>query len=326
MKITAEINKIHEVAMVCSQRYKRAESDLLDAIVSVKEHKAFRYYACASVYEYCVKILKLDPGVVYNFTAVAKKIKEVPELRGKIVAREINVSTARRITSVLNNENKDEWFSKAQTLSVRRLEKEVARVNPREEVRERASYLSSRRVRLEMGLDEELMLKIRRIQDLESQKQRRSVSLEETLRAMADDYAAKNDPIEKAKRATIRGVRGKVEPKVTRESNTKPESNPESKPTAESKTAHQGEKSATWQKSKPAVAINRQPIPAQVLHQVNLRDQTQCQHLKNENTKCKASRFIEIHHINPVSKGGSNELENLVTLCAEHHRQKHEFK
>lgn len=33
---------------------------------------------------------------------------------------------------------------------------------------------------------------------------------------------------------------------------------------------------------------------------------------------------LQIHHLTPLSKGGSNDSKNLVTLCFYHHSQKHE--
>src|SRR5688572_12144300 len=72
---------VHEKALALSNNYKQTEAELLDIIIQVREHKIYRYFACTSVFSYCVQILKLDAGLVYGFTAVAKKIKEVPELK-----------------------------------------------------------------------------------------------------------------------------------------------------------------------------------------------------------------------------------------------------
>src|SRR5262245_28854185 len=110
MNIPKHLKAIHENAVLCANNHKKAEAELLDAINAARENKVYRYFECTSIFEYCVKILKLDGGVVYGFTAVAKKLAEVPELKDKIKAGDINVSTAKRITSVLTPENKLEWF------------------------------------------------------------------------------------------------------------------------------------------------------------------------------------------------------------------------
>jgi 5-methylcytosine-specific restriction endonuclease McrA len=56
---------------------------------------------------------------------------------------------------------------------------------------------------------------------------------------------------------------------------------------------------------------------------VNLRDQRRCAHLKRDGSRCNQSRWIELHHKIPVSAGGLNTAENLITLCSTHHKFAH---
>ena len=49
------------------------------------------------------------------------------------------------------------------------------------------------------------------------------------------------------------------------------------------------------------------------------RDSYECQ---ESDGYCKGP--LQIHHIIPLSKGGANELDNLITLCFYHHSLKHE--
>lgn len=67
----------------------------------------------------------------------------------------------------------------------------------------------------------------------------------------------------------------------------------------------------------------RKKLPAKTKHQVILRDRGQCQYLNKLGDRCLESTRIEIHHIRPLHLGGSDNLENLVTLCQEHHRCLH---
>jgi 5-methylcytosine-specific restriction endonuclease McrA len=64
-------------------------------------------------------------------------------------------------------------------------------------------------------------------------------------------------------------------------------------------------------------------IPAAEIHVVNLRDERKCQEKMPDGSICGKSRWVQIHHIIEVFKGGSNKAENLITLCSHHHRQKH---
>jgi len=76
--------------------------------------------------------------------------------------------------------------------------------------------------------------------------------------------------------------------------------------------------------SKPSIPFVRQTIPAQLRHQVHLRDKGRCSYTAPNGKVCTNSRWIQIHHIIPISHGGMNRLENLKTLCSAHHRMMHE--
>jgi predicted restriction endonuclease len=41
--------------------------------------------------------------------------------------------------------------------------------------------------------------------------------------------------------------------------------------------------------------------------------------------RCPNDRYLHIHHIQPVSHGGSNEPGNLTTLCSYHHDMAHQL-
>ncbi|WP_346661753.1 HNH endonuclease [uncultured Methanobrevibacter sp.] len=63
----------------------------------------------------------------------------------------------------------------------------------------------------------------------------------------------------------------------------------------------------------------RQPIPRKLRHEVFKRDGYRCR-------ECGASKdetSLEIDHIVPVAKGGTNDIDNLQTLCRECNRMKH---
>ncbi len=72
-----------------------------------------------------------------------------------------------------------------------------------------------------------------------------------------------------------------------------------------------------------AVAVpgerNRSIIPPRVRREVLARDRHRCQA-----PGCEHTRFLEIHHRIPRSRGGTNRPENLITLCRACHRLWHE--
>lgn len=70
--------------------------------------------------------------------------------------------------------------------------------------------------------------------------------------------------------------------------------------------------------SKLEIRIGRQRIPGKLRHQVFVRDNYRCVECGATNKETQ----LEIDHIIPVSKGGTNDINNLQTLCRECNRAK----
>jgi hypothetical protein len=67
----------------------------------------------------------------------------------------------------------------------------------------------------------------------------------------------------------------------------------------------------------------RELFSAEIIHKVNDRDKRRCKTLLPDGTICDSGFWTQIHHIIEVKDGGTNDLENLITLCGHHHRQWH---
>ena len=289
MSLTPELTKIHEFALHAASSFKEAEVRLLEALSEVEKSSVHFKLGYSSLFQYAVSSLGLSEAVAYNAIAVARKAREVPELKS------VGISKARKIVSVLTAENQKDWIEKARTLSSRALEKAVAKENPRASTPEQAKYVSEKRLDLRLGLTEELMLKLRRAQDQVSQDLNKAATLEETLEQVLALYLKHKDPLEKARRVIAKNGNKSLNKLFTG--------------TVQNDAA-----------SEPPVA--RIPIPKGTEHLVRLRDKNQCQ-AQTPRGICGQRRFIDLHHLKPVSQGGTNAPENLLTLCRTHHRQIH---
>jgi hypothetical protein len=72
-------------------------------------------------------------------------------------------------------------------------------------------------------------------------------------------------------------------------------------------------------------ADKRVPLTAAEEHAVHARDGGKCTHLDPKGHRCNSDRWVHIHHITHVSRGGTNDLENLTTLCSFHHDMVHQL-
>lgn len=316
-------DQIHSQALEISTRYRRAEAELIDVIQRAEEHRVYIKRGHSSLFNYVIRELGLSESVAYSVITIARKVREVPELKTQIQSGALTLTSARRIVPLLKRGNQGanaEWLKKACELSSRQLEKEIVKIHPQEATVERASYVNVDRIKLELGLSEREMLRLRRVQDILSQTKKRHVKLEETLQILTAEYLNRHDPLEKANRNQVR--KGSLpQKKRLAEQETPILVHTEHRPsTAVGKLfARPVAKKITAQSK----THTRKPIPSAIIHHVNRRDQRRCAEKLPDGSRCNQARWIEIHHKFPVHQGGSNDPENLITLCSAHHGFRH---
>ncbi|MCM2324806.1 MAG: hypothetical protein NDJ90_16220, partial [Oligoflexia bacterium] len=270
---------LHEKALELAKTYLSAEASLIDIIQQIDQARVYRELGFRSVFEYVTEALGLSEHAAYNLITVARKALEVPLLKEKIAAQEICLSKARTISPVLTPENQEKWISAAQHLSKRQLEKEVARERPEILTPERTRYVEADRIKLEMGLSEDLHEALRRVQDLVSSRMKKAASLEETLEVLVETFLDSEDPLKKAEKSKERKkslVPGRVN---TGSGDRRPR--------------------------------ERKALPATLKRGVLLRDQSRCTYTDARGRRCGERRWLDHHHKTPISHGGENSLENL---------------
>jgi hypothetical protein len=262
-----DFETLHKKAIEIARVFHTAESDLIDILQHIDEKKVFVRLGFSSLFDYATRALKLSEAHASNFITVARKSKTIPELKHAIRSGVLTVSKARKITPVLTTDNSTHWIELAKTLSKPKLEKEVARLKPQTLTPERARYVTESRLELKLGVSEDLMKKLKRAQDLVSQKTRTSATFEDTLSELLNVYLQKQDPVEKAKRSLIK------------------------RSSADASASVPG----THETNSSVFIPGARYIHAAIKHAVNLRDQGQCAHVDENGNRCQARRWIEIH-------------------------------
>jgi hypothetical protein len=224
----------------------------------------------------------------------------IPEIKVAIEQGELTLSAARRICSVISTENRDVWIERAKNLPQRELEKEIVKENPKAKVPDKLKPLAPETTELHCSISSEVEALIRKVQDLESKRQRRNCTLEMVFKEMATVYLEKKDPIRKSVRKSIEKHRNGSKDQALPQESFQPAA----------------------QNSKPQSGTRR--IPNHILRTVNHRDKGRCVFVGETGHRCGQARFTEIHHIRPYSISGGHELENLATLCSVHRKAIHE--
>jgi len=326
--------RIHERAVQRGKNYLRSEREVIESIQEVYMNETFKDYNCRSLFHYVETHMGLSYPVAASFITVAKKALEVPELKRAIDSGKLPVQKARKITPVITKENQSAWLDLAGHSSQQVVEKEVAKAKPEAAHPDRAKYISGSHLTVTSTIPEDVYEMQKRVQDLESQRLRRAAKHEDILRASYRAYLEKHDPLEKAKRAQARREKfGRASKRKFESDNTKGEA-------LKNESAKNGgrqdrnSKPESIRSTNAAASVLRQvpnrkhriDLPAELRHQINLRDQTQCTQTDSRGNRCAEKRWLHHHHIIPIHLGGANTPENITTLCSSHHRQVHEHE
>jgi hypothetical protein len=153
------------------------------------------------IFDYVRNALALSEAQAMYFQKVVRASVQVPTLEKAVTSGVISLSQARRIVPVVTEKNAETWIEAAKDLTQRELEHAVASVNPNATKIERLKPVAKETSKLELTLSDEVVEMLRREQDLECQRQKRPVSLEETLKAVLARDLERTDPVKKAERA-----------------------------------------------------------------------------------------------------------------------------
>ena len=77
---------------------------------------------------------------------------------------------------------------------------------------------------------------------------------------------------------------------------------------------------------KPKTSTPPKSITPKIRKKLLAQSKHQCQFVSPQGLRCSATTHLDIDHILPKSKGGSNHIQNLRVLCAAHNRSAPDFK
>jgi hypothetical protein len=290
---------------------------------------------------------------------VANKSIEIPEILEALKSGQTTVSKLRKVCSVITRDDQAQWIALAINCTSREIEKTVAMTNPASQVAERMIYKAESLIELTVGISEELMHKIQRVQDLLATKSGQSATMSESIEYVVNQTLERLDPLKRAARATERAERQKNKSHTNRTVKLKSEEidSIEVRKKAKSPGEYSQQSSAEHDMDVSAVCdsdwdedintntgagtrnfasqqscvpgrtgfINTQRarLKADVVHEISLRDKSQCTHFNSDGSRCRNRRWLHFHHIKEVANGGTNEIENLTTICSGHHRMLH---
>jgi hypothetical protein len=301
IQLNAKQKSLHERAVYLGQQHASLEFARVDNLIAIEAsgvHLAFG----KKMFVYATEILGMEASVAYAYISVARACAKFPLLRKALSEGALTVSKAARLVSVLSSENADELVDFARSHPKREIEDEIVRRNPRAGTRDRLRPLSGECDELKVRLKKSVSKDLKRAQTLNP-----SLDLSGVLEEVLAFYLQRKDPVRKAERAQRREQQRQLPAKT------------------EGGDEHPAASDAGQLRADFVPGRKRKPLTAAETHAVHGRDRGQCTFVAPDGKRCQGDRWTEIHHIVPVQFGGSNELENLTTLCSFHHDLVHQL-
>ena len=275
----------------------------------------------SSINQYAIKGLGFSRTRAGDFVRLSRQMEKLPKVKKAISSGELGYTKAREILPVATPETQDSWL-KAARKSRRELVREVkrvkhaAKVDPgqRELIPTAPPVVAAREipVRFQMDLSPEQEARraalVERLHKLGGVPNDRAELMLEALAALVE-----------SKEKTPRGVLASRPPVQIHVHDTG------GKLTVQTDAGERELGRAETERMRCDAAVckvggrNTTTIPPRIRREVLARDKHRCQA-----PGCGRTRFLEVHHIVARQKGGTNQLENLVTLCGSCHRLWHE--
>ena len=159
-----------------------------------------------SLYEYCVKTLKLSAASAQLRIDTMRAMKIMPEIESKLLTGDLNLSTVASAQTFFRQEKKlghvysviekKELLQKLENKSVRECIKEFVAISPKAVIQEKRRELTPNITEIKIAVDQDLIKKLDQLKALWSHQNPSMTDLE-LLQKMADVCLKYTDPAQK---------------------------------------------------------------------------------------------------------------------------------
>ena len=308
IKLTNIEQALYDEGVAICTRRSRDAALLIANLQKNQRTNLYKKFGWPSLFQFAIHEYKLSEAEAYCFISVARRASESPVLHEAIQNQRLSVSKASRIVSALKKDNAAELVEFAIKNSQAKIDREVARINPKARSRDKVKWLSEDEVELTITVSKKGFEDLNRAESIAAQKGKKFSGRGEVVELSLAEFVERHDPVQKAARA-----------------NKKRLSDDAKSAAASEQHAGIANKTTSQLCENRVVKSARVKPTAEQLHVINYRDQGQCTHVNIHGERCNSDRYVEIHHIIPVSNGGGNDPSNLTTLCGFHHDLVHQL-
>jgi 5-methylcytosine-specific restriction endonuclease McrA len=289
----------------------------------ILERKLYKALGYSSINQYAKVALGFSKSHTGEFLQLCRTFKKLPKVKQKVESGELAYTSARVLARVADEKNQDGWLEFALKSSRRELEQEVKLAKHEAADVGQGSLLPVQpgkrpaavvpvRVSLEMSPTqfaryEALWEKIRKQGNAPADRVEAMLGFMESFVANESERSARADlsaPVQihinqcpDCETATVQSNKGELEI---------------------------GEAELERARCDCRISRPNQRNTASIPPSVRRRVLTSARH-KCQGKGCDHTQFLEVHHIIPRSRGGTNDLSNLQVLCSACHALVHRF-
>jgi len=234
----------------------------------------------------------LTPDVYAKRAKAARLMSLFPRIRQMVQSGELALTSVAALYPKITAANEKTLLDAVSHQPKRDVERLAARITPSGEWTE-----GEAEVELKLVLKESDMKKIERAREVLSHGGKVPVTVEILMQAV-EELLERRDPMRKAERAAARASAAAQED-----------------PEASKQPAHAVRPGA-----------KRPAVPADVRHQVMLRDRAQCTWVNTSGTRCPERLVLEMDHLVPWRRGGVHSTQNLTLRCRAHNQHRAEVE
>jgi 5-methylcytosine-specific restriction endonuclease McrA len=291
----------------------------------VMRRRLFRGRGHSSINQYAIQELGFSKSRTDDFVRLARRLDNLPGVREAVASGDLGYTKAREIVSVATPETQDTWLEAAKGTR-KELVREVKKAR-------RAAKVDPAQVELlpsSPPLVAPKELPVRFQADFTPEQEARRAALVERLHKLGGVPNDRAELVLEALAALLetKELQGQKCPRGHFHSRPPVQIHVHESEEKMTVQTHAGERELSRAESErmrcDAVVSrngsrNISTIPPRARREVLARDKHRCQA-----PGCSRTRFLEVHHIVPRKQGGSNQVENLMTLCGSCHRLWHE--
>jgi 5-methylcytosine-specific restriction endonuclease McrA len=322
------LNRLH----ACVQAERKITLQVIELLKEVDQRKIYLTLGFGSLIEFCIQELKYSESAAWRRISAMRAVRDLPELEEKIETGKLSLAvisqaqTHIRYQEKKNHEmvpksEKRDLFQSLEGLSSRETEKVLISRDPEVVINhEKLRQVTKELQELKLILTPEMQQDLEKLKALISHIMPEASLADVIQFALKDSLKKRNPEIDKI--VLKQGSSGPRQiPAQAREKNLLRLRSMKQPRSAEHAPAPVLQGRNAVETSGVKEIGGRIQIPISVKRLVWKKSLGQCCY-QHHGKRC-ASRFqLQIDHIRPMARGGSNALENLQLLCRQHNQQK----